>query len=70
MKILSFISPRQRDVIDKILTHCGLWEHSSRAPPLEDRGPARPQGLGQLRYVSDLQFVDELAPAEPIWTPH
>ena len=70
MKILSFISPRQRDVIDKILTHCGLWEHSSRAPPLEDRGPARPQGLGQLRYVSDLQFVDEPAPAEPIWTPH
>ncbi len=70
MKILSFISPRQRDVIEKILTHCALWDQSSRAPPLDDRGPPQPQGLDELRYVSDLQFVDEPAPGEPIWTPH
>jgi hypothetical protein len=38
MKIVSFINPRQRDVVDKILTHCGL---SSRAPPSE--APAPPE---------------------------
>ena len=37
MKILSFINPWQRDVIDRILDHCGL---SSRATPCEARGAA------------------------------
>jgi hypothetical protein len=61
MKIVSFISPTQRHVIDKILTHCGLGEQPSRAPPCKP-DPAR------LRYVSDLESVDEPAPAEPVWT--
>jgi len=36
MKILSFIERRQREVIEKILRHCGLWEEdAARAPPEE-----------------------------------
>ncbi len=39
MKIVSFIECRQRDVIERILRHCGLWEGplrtlaSARGPP-------------------------------------
>ena len=67
MKILSFIHPAQADVIEKILTHCGLWEQSSRAPPLDDRAAPPTPDPGELRYVSDLQSVDEPAPSEPLW---
>ena len=61
MKIVSFISPTQQQVIEKILTHCGLADQPSRAPPAEP-DPAR------LRYVSEPPFVDESAPAELVWT--
>jgi hypothetical protein len=50
MTIVSFINLAQRDVINNILTHCGL---ASRAPPPEARGPPAPspkwpgQGLSQ-----------------------
>jgi len=54
-------------VNERILRHCGLWENSLRAPPPDDPGPGRAQGLGEFRYVSDLQFVDEPAPSEPAW---
>ena len=67
MKILSFIHPTQADIIEKILTHCGLWEQSSRAPPLDDRAAPPTPDPGELRYVSDLQSVDEPAPSEPLW---
>ena len=34
MKIISFIERDQREVIEKILRHCGLWEEApARAPP-------------------------------------
>lgn len=34
MKVVSFIEPPQADVIEAILTHCGLWQPSrSRVPP-------------------------------------
>jgi ribosomal protein S27E len=34
MKVVAFIEPPQRDVIEKILSHCGLWHSSlARAPP-------------------------------------
>ncbi len=33
MKIISFISKAQSDVIYKILTHLGLWENEIRPPP-------------------------------------
>ena len=64
MKILSFISPCQRDVIQKILTHCGLPQESARAPP-----PTTSPAFRELQYVSDLEFVQEPAPAEPVWSP-
>ncbi|MHC4803966.1 MAG: hypothetical protein ACYTFF_17940 [Planctomycetota bacterium] len=65
MRIVHFINPGQRDVIDKILEHCGL---SSRAPPSHARTPPAPP-IRQLTYVSDLQFVPEPEPAEPVWSP-
>jgi len=67
LQIISFIQPPQHDVIERILRHCGLWEKSSRGPPPDDRRPAQQQGLGELRYVTDLQLVDEPAPSEPVW---
>lgn len=34
MKIISFIDRHQREVIEKILRHCELWEEApARAPP-------------------------------------
>ena len=55
LKITGFIDPRQQDVIEKILRHCGLWEPpTARAPP-----PAPP--LRELQYVSDLQYADNSA---------
>jgi hypothetical protein len=68
MRIVAFITPAQRAVIEKILKHRGLWEERSRGPP-PDRGAApRAPDLGELRYVSDLEFVDA-APPDPVWTP-
>ncbi len=66
LSIVSFIEPSQPDVIQKILTHCGLWQESSRAPPTDDR--AAPREPAALRYVSDVEFADAAAP-EPVWTP-
>jgi hypothetical protein len=63
MKIVSFIEPTQPDVIDVILTHCGLADEPARAPP-QDASPA----FRELQYVSDLEFVQEPGPAEPVWS--
>ncbi len=63
MKIVSLINPWQRDVIDKILAHCGL---SSRAPPPPDDPHAEP--LQELRYKSDEEFVQDPGPAELVWS--
>ncbi len=60
MKIVSFIEPTQPDVIDRILTHCGLLDEFPRAPPQPTS--AAP---GDLRYVSDLQYVDDPGSQEP-----
>jgi hypothetical protein len=64
MKIVSFINPQQRDLIDRILDHCGL---SSRHPPSEARGPPEPS-IHKLTYVSDLDFIDDPGPAELVWS--
>ena len=63
MKIVSFIEPTQPDLIQKILTHCGLADEPPRAPP-QDTSPA----LGELQYVSILEFVQDPGPAEPVWS--
>ena len=48
MKVVSFLDPPQREVIEKILRHCGLWLSSAaRAPPDVD-GVAH-----ELDYVMD-----------------
>jgi hypothetical protein len=62
MRIISFIETRQRDVIEKILRHCGLWEGplrtlaQPRAPP--KRG-TRPEGHEprELQLVLDPEFL-------------
>ena len=54
MKVIAFIEKRdQPDVVEKILSHCGLWERpTSRAPP---RQPA-PRQL-DLEYVDTDEFL-------------
>ncbi|MHC4099488.1 MAG: hypothetical protein ACYTFF_04550 [Planctomycetota bacterium] len=47
-----------------ILTHCGL---ASRAPPPDARAPPTVP-IRQLTYVSDLRFVQDPGPAEPVWS--
>ncbi len=68
MTVVSFINPGQRDVIDAILTHCGLAEPSCRAPPpstspLTSASSVEPH---EVTYVSDLEFADA-PPPEPVW---
>ncbi len=63
MRIVSFIEPTQPDVIQKILTHCGLADEPPRAPPQAPPPPTR-----ELHYESDLEFVHDPGPAEPVWS--
>ena len=63
MKIVSFIEPTRPEVIQKNRTHCGLADEPPRAPP-HNTSPT----FGELRYVSDLQFVQDPGPAEPVWS--
>jgi hypothetical protein len=39
-----------------------------RAPPHDDPPAPRAPDAGELRYVIDLEYADQPAPAEPIWT--
>ena len=58
MKVVAFIEPPQREVIEKILSNCGLWQAS---PP---RGPPDPNDLIHnpdsefMGQVPELTFVD------------
>ena len=63
MKVVSFIERSQRDIVEKILRHCGLWEGplrtlaTARAPPKtgdSNRGPAAPR---ELQLVLDPEFL-------------
>ncbi len=63
MKIVSFIEPTQPDVIDAILTHCGLADEPPRTPP-----NAPPPGFHELQYVNELEFVHDPGPAETVWS--
>ena len=63
MKIVSFIEPTQPDVVHKILAHCGLADEPPRAPP-----HTLPPEIHELQYVSDLEFVHDPGPAEPVWS--
>ncbi len=64
--------PQEGDRIVRVagaeLGWLGLSEAKPRSSGRQtNRGAGREQGLGEIRYVSDLQFVDELAPSEPVW---
>jgi len=39
MKIISFITQSQPDVIRRILRHLGLWEEQTRPPPSNGQPP-------------------------------
>jgi hypothetical protein len=58
MKIISFIDPEQRDVIDRMLTHCWL---SSRAPPPSRE--AQDHVLDALTSARNIEFVQDPCPA-------
>ncbi len=64
MKIISFIEPTQPDVIQKIFAHCRLADEPARAPPHDTSAV-----VGELQYVSDLEFVQDPGPAELVWSP-
>ncbi len=61
MRIISFIERRQREVIERILRHCGLWEGpirtlaNARGPPKgSGRDPDEPR---ELQLVLDPEFL-------------
>ena len=63
MKVISFIERRQRDVVEKILLHCGLWEGplrtlaTARSPPNaadSDRDACEPR---ELQLVLDPEYL-------------
>jgi len=54
MRVIAFIERRQRDVIRKILEHCGLWEQP-RAPARAPPAPRTLSGL-ELRYEADPDY--------------
>ena len=57
MKVIAFIQPPQRDVIEKILRHCGLRHGSTpRAPPAGDGSVHDRDGSSHSRTAS----LDEL----------
>jgi hypothetical protein len=64
MKIVSFVECRQRDVIERILRHCRLWQGPFRTLPSAREAPARPSQVLEPRCALEL-FVDpELVAAE------
>jgi len=61
MEIISFIERRQRDVVERILRHCHLWEGpirtlaNARAPP--DGAKRDPDEPRELQLVLDPEFL-------------
>ncbi len=61
MKIISFIERRQREVIERILRHCNLWQGpvrtlaNARGPPsISEQDPGQPR---ELQLVLDPEFL-------------
>ena len=62
MAVVGFIEPPQRDVIEKILSHCGLWRSAAaRAPPADSIDPSG-DGCGSTNgsdnEPAELTYVD------------
>jgi hypothetical protein len=64
MKVVAFIEPPQRGVIERILRHCGLWHPSTpRAAPAGDGSVHDPDGASNRQTGSsdepqELTYVD------------
>ena len=60
MKVVAFLEPPQREVIEKILLHCGLWQASSpRAPPDVDGLVLDPDAAYSDSAIGSLDQADE-----------
>lgn len=59
MAVVAFIEPPQRDVIEEILRHCGLWHSSeARTPPAGSQGDGLASAKDPNSETHDLTFVD------------
>ena len=62
MAVVGFIEPPQRDVIEKILSHCGLWRSAAaRAPPadsIDPSGDGSGSTNGSDNEPAELTYVD------------
>ncbi len=63
MKVVAFIESPQREVIEKILRHCGLWQGSSARPPPtvgdQDYGDREAMASGSPGGFHELTYVDQ-----------
>ena len=66
MKIVSFIECRQRDVIERILRHCGLWEGPLRTLASARGPPRRTAQVPEPRCDLELVLDPEFAAAEAV----
>ena len=61
MKIISFIERGQRDVVERILRHCGLWEGPIRTLASARGPPSRPvrhtDPPRELQLVLDPEYL-------------
>ncbi len=56
MRVIAFIERRQRDVIRKILQHCGLWEEPRAPDAVPASTPPPVQAPLELRYEADHDY--------------
>jgi len=63
MKVVSFIERRQRDIVEKILRHCGLWDGplrtlaTARSPPGSGDSGREPAEPRELQLVLDPEYL-------------
>ena len=58
MNVVAFLEPPQRDVIDKILQHCGLMQASEPRGPPDQIGLVHNLETDVLDQTPDLTFID------------
>ena len=59
MRVVAFIEPPQRDVIEEILRHCGLWRSSkARAPPTGSQRDGLASAKDPNSATDEMTFVD------------
>jgi len=59
MRVVAFIEPPQRDVIEEILRHCGLWRSSkARAPATGSQRDGLASAKDPNSATDEMTFVD------------